>query len=372
VIRITPVLSEAETAESENRHSDKDSCNATTDGKKEHHKNSSRAAANSDKDIKIFYCGYMTSPFAVQDKGFLESAYTVSVFNLSESAATFSQVPGYLLKCFTKILPGVWKNDIVWVWGADYPSIPLMVFAKLFGKKIVFNLFGVEVYPPNELGYGFRMQKMRGAVSKWLMYNADMNIPMSDAYWDYLIRYIPLAPAWVMPGCVDATLYKPNYCTKEDLAVTAYCDYKLSLLIKGIPTFEAAMMQSRIRMEVIHNRSHQTQIEAFLRAKVYCQLSFTEQFGMSLLEAMACGCVPVVANRDGLPELVGNAGIVIPYGDPAALVKAIRIAIRMDGAVARARAEEFSVERKKMHMHNIITVIMNRDKSVGELLEMME
>jgi glycosyltransferase involved in cell wall biosynthesis len=314
----------------------------------------------------------MTSPFAVQDKEFLESAYAVSVFNLSESASTFRQVPGYLVKCFTKLLPGVWKNDIVWVWGADYPSVPLLVFAKLFGKKIVFNLFGVEVYPPNEIGYGFRMQKVRGAVSKWLMSHADMNVPMSDAYWDYLTEYIPDAYAWVMPGCVDASLYKPNYSKKEDVAVTAYCDYKLSPVIKGIPVFEAAMRQSRHRMEMIHNRSHKTQIEAFLRAKVYCQLSFTEQFGMSLLEAMACGCVPVVSDRDGLPELVGKAGVVVPYGNAAETLKGIRVAMHMDGAVARARAEKFSVEQKKMHMQNIIRIVMNRGKSFGELLEMME
>lgn len=371
MIRITPILSGAETAGSlsTTRSVEKDSCNVTTETD---NTIISRAAVNSEKGIRIFYCGYMTSPFAVQDKEFLETTYAVTVFNLSESAATFSQVPGYLVKCFTKLLPGVLNNDIVWVWGADYPSVPLMIFAKLFRKKIVFNLFGVEVYPPNELGYGFRMQKVRGAVTKWLMSHADMNVPMSDAYWDYLTSYIPDAYAWTMPGCIDASQFKPNYCTKEDVAVTAYCDYKLSPVVKGIPVFESAMLQSRIRMEVIHNRSYKTQIEAFLRAKVYCQLSFTEQFGMSLLEAMACGCVPVVSDRDGLPELIGNAGIVIPYGDPAALVNAIKIAIRMDGAVARARAEKFSVEQKKMHMHNIIKIVMNRDKSFKELLEMME
>ena len=175
-----------------------------------------------------------------------------------------------------------------------------------------------------------------------------------------------------MPGCVDTSLYKPNYAAKDEMAVTAYCDYKLSPKIKGIDTFTAAQHQSRIPMGVIHNRSHKTQIEAFLRAKVYCQLSFTEQFGMSLLEAMACGCVPVVSDRDSLPELIGKAGIIVPYGDVAATLKAIRVAMHMDGAVARARAEKFSVEQKKMHMNNIIRVVMNRGKSFGQLLEMIE
>lgn len=314
----------------------------------------------------------MNSPFAYQDRSYLADAYTVSTFNLSESASSFSQVPGYLVKCITTILPGVWKNDIVWIWGADYPAVPFLILSKLFRKKIIIALFGVEVCPPNEIGYGFRMQKVRGAVSKWLMQNADMNIPMSSAYWDYLTEYIPDAYAWVIPGCVDASLYKPNYKAKDNMAVTAYCDYKLSPTIKGIDTFMAAQRQSRIPMGVIHNRSHETQIEAFLRAKVYCQLSFTEQFGMSLLEAMACGCVPVVSDRDGLPDMIGKCGIVVPYGDPAAVINAIAVACHMDGQRARARAETFSVEQKKMHMHNIIKIVMNRDKSFKELLEMME
>jgi glycosyltransferase involved in cell wall biosynthesis len=321
---------------------------------------------------KILYCGYMTSPFAVEDRDYLASAYAVTTFNLSATAATFNQIPAYLLKCFTDILPGVWKNDIVWIWGADYPAVPFMIFCKLFRKKIVIALFGVEVCPPNEIGYGFRMQKWRGKVSKWLMKNADMNIPMSDAYWDMLTEYVPGCYAWTMPGCVDASLYNPDYSLKEEIAVTAYCDYKLSPVIKGIPVFQAAQMQSRKKMILIHNRSHRTQIEAFLRAKVYCQLSFTEQFGMSLLEAMACGCVPVVSDRDGLPELIGKSGIVVPYGNVAETIRAVNVAMHLDGERARERAETFSVEQKKVHMHNIIRVVLNRGKSFGELMEMIE
>jgi glycosyltransferase involved in cell wall biosynthesis len=314
----------------------------------------------------------MNSPFAVEDRDYLASAYTVTTFNLSDSAATFSQVPGYLVKCFTEILPGVFRNDIVWIWGADYPALPFLIFCKLFRKKIIIALFGVEVCPPNEIGYGFRMQGFRGKVSKFLMSHADMNLPMSSAYWDILTEYIPDVYAWTMPGCVDISLYKPNFAAKEDLAVTAYCDYKLSPVIKGIPVFQAAQMQSRCKMQTIRNRSHTTQIEAFLRAKVYCQLSFTEQFGMSLLEAMACGCVPVVSDRDGLPELIGGSGIVVPYGDVAETVKAIDRAMHLDGKRARDRAEAFSVEQKKVHMHNVIRIVTNRGKSLGELLEMIE
>lgn len=47
---------------------------------------------------------------------------------------------------------------------------------------------------------------------------------------------------------------------------------------------------------------------------VYCFPSMVgeETFGLALLETMACGVPPVVPKLDGLPEVVGDAGIVVP------------------------------------------------------------
>lgn len=44
-----------------------------------------------------------------------------------------------------------------------------------------------------------------------------------------------------------------------------------------------------------------------------------EPFGLVALEGMACGCVVVVANSGGLPEVVGPCGPVVPKNDPSAL-----------------------------------------------------
>ena len=57
------------------------------------------------------------------------------------------------------------------------------------------------------------------------------------------------------------------------------------------------------------------QLSRFLNAfDVYCFPSMVgeETFGLALLETMACGIPPVVPRLDGLPEVVGDAGIVVP------------------------------------------------------------
>ena len=56
------------------------------------------------------------------------------------------------------------------------------------------------------------------------------------------------------------------------------------------------------------------ELARFLSAfDVYCFPSMVgeETFGLALLETMACGVPPVVPNLDGLPEVVGDAGLVV-------------------------------------------------------------
>ncbi|MET0400370.1 MAG: glycosyltransferase [Longimicrobiaceae bacterium] len=62
---------------------------------------------------------------------------------------------------------------------------------------------------------------------------------------------------------------------------------------------------------------------------------WAEQFGRILVEAMACG-VPVVASRSGeIPHVVGDAGVLVPEGDAAALRDALERLAADAGARAR-------------------------------------
>jgi glycosyltransferase involved in cell wall biosynthesis len=59
-------------------------------------------------------------------------------------------------------------------------------------------------------------------------------------------------------------------------------------------------------------------------AALLCYPSLYEGFGLPPLEAMACGCPVVTSNISSLPEVVGEAGIMVNPYDTRSLVQAMR------------------------------------------------
>jgi len=79
--------------------------------------------------------------------------------------------------------------------------------------------------------------------------------------------------------------------------------------------------------------------------------SLYEGFGLTPLEAMACGAPVVAADSSCTPEVVGDAGLLVPPGDVAGFADAI-IRVLSDDTTARRmraqgfdRAQQFSWER---------------------------
>jgi glycosyltransferase involved in cell wall biosynthesis len=75
-------------------------------------------------------------------------------------------------------------------------------------------------------------------------------------------------------------------------------------------------------------------------------INFDEPFGLSVIEAMACG-TPVIANRRGsMPELIEHGVTGFLVDSPAEAIAAIDRAADLDRALIRQRVvERFSVER---------------------------
>lgn len=95
-------------------------------------------------------------------------------------------------------------------------------------------------------------------------------------------------------------------------------------------------------------------------AEVFVFPSFYEGFGLPLLEAMACGTPVIASNTSSLPEVVGDAAILIEPGNVSELSKAIEKVITDENIrkdlvnKGLNRVKSFSVE-----------------KTAGEILEIL-
>lgn len=109
--------------------------------------------------------------------------------------------------------------------------------------------------------------------------------------------------------------------------------------------------------------------EAYLRFDVVVVPSLTtpswaEQFCRVAVEAMAAGAVVVASDSGALPEVVGDAGLIVPENDAQALAAALR-RLAADSALCarltdagRVRAEEFSwsnVARQQLEFYERVS-----------------
>jgi hypothetical protein len=303
--------------------------------------------------MKIFFVGDLRSPFIVQNLKLLSEQHDVTIFDLGLYSTSFWQISSYIIYSFL-----TWRSirysDIVWVWFADYPAIPFVILSKIFKIPIVVNVGGWEVCKYPEINYGSQLNPIRGYVTRWILRNCTACICMSNAYFKIIKNVEQKSNVYVILGFVNTNLCFVILPEKHGV-VTAVCTSHTKLL-KGIPDFEQATKD--IDAKVIKNVSHDHLLFALKHAKVYCQLSYTESFGITLLEAMACGCVPVVTNRDALPEVVGDAGVVVHYGNVSEIKSGILKALTMSGDAARERAKLFTEEKTRLLINELLEKII--------------
>ena len=72
-------------------------------------------------------------------------------------------------------------------------------------------------------------------------------------------------------------------------------------------------------------------------ADALCYPSRYEGFGLPPLEAMACGCPVLCSRASSLPEVVGDAGILLPFGDSSAWAHALEKLLASPAVQARWR-----------------------------------
>ena len=273
------------------------------------------------------------------------------------------------------VVRGVLRADVVFGWFASWHTFFPITLAWLLRKPSVLIIGGFDTANMPDIGYGYQQGGLRRHASRWIMRRARRLVTNSEYSRSEIARNTPIPPARVRVihhGVPDPFGEQPG--EKEREALTVGAINRGTLVQKGqIPFVEAARRLPDVRftfagkwldgsVDQLRERagdnvsftgwlSDQDLHAAYRRAAVYVQASRHEGFGLAVAEAMLAGCVPVVMNVTAMPEVVGDAGILIDSQAPEQVADGVRRALDLDpDAAARARERiltEFPMERRR-------------------------
>ena len=328
--------------------------------------------------VRICFVGSGIS-FIEQDRKLLESlGYDVDQH--SYKGNLFS----YLLSYSREIKRAVKDADIVFGWFASWETIPAVYYAKRYGKKSIVVTGGYDVVYMPEIKYGAFTNNKEKMSARYVLNNADLLLPFSYHSKDeILLRSTPNNIKVVYIG-VNSHKFKVKK-NKQNIAITVGGVNQSNLKRKGIEYFvKAAKYLPEVPFCVIGKCSDDAVdylasvasdnvtftgfvsdaelLDWYQKSKVYVQVSAHEGFGLAMAEAMLCGNVPVITIKGAIPEVVGNAGIYVNYGDEKATADAIKVALEssedMRKAARRRIENHFSLEERENKLKDIVDTVL--------------
>jgi len=292
------------------------------------------------------------SSFVQTDFEILSATYSVEKYHYLPVKGVF-QNGWQILRQFFFLLFRGWKFDQIYCWFADYHSFLPVLFAKIFRKKSLIVIGGYDVCRIRKLNYGAFCSSFRGWFCANSMKLTDWMLPVSN--------FVDRKAGVIAPHTNRSRIYncismEPEagypYVKTDTILTVGLINNDRTFYLKGIDTFiETARLLPAFRFQVVGiNRvilarklgniplnvtlfekvEHAELIDFYKNAKVYCQLSRSESFGLSILEAMTFGDFPIVTREGGMPEVVGNLGTVVER-DPQVIADLIEHRILSDG-----------------------------------------
>jgi glycosyltransferase involved in cell wall biosynthesis len=324
-------------------------------------------------------------PFVKMDLALMREMYAVEEFSLRSARRTRPSL----------INPDLWRavarNDLVFGWfGSDCAAVPLV--ARALGRPSIIVAGGGDVVSVPSIGYGMSARSRLDRLAILLGYRAATRLLLfSESSRDAALRLPGLKP-WRLTAlhlAVDTERFRPLG-PKAPEALTVGIVTTSNLSRKGLSRFvEMAALVPQLRFvlcgkpdepaavaQLTHGAPPNFEYKGFLdddsllsayqRAAFYAQMSVHEGFGVSMAEAMACECIPLVSREGAIPEVVGDAGIYVPHDDAAAAAKALMRVLRdpASGEIARrARrriVERFSPSKRREGLREAIEDILRR------------
>ena len=123
-------------------------------------------------------------------------------------------------------------------------------------------------------------------------------------------------------------VHQNNLCSGAELMI-------VGLFRRDIPGFESTLRDIRrrnrgIKITLTGYVPDSEILSLYEEADIFVYPSLYEGFGLPVLEAMACGCPVIGSNVTSLPEVVGEAGMLVDPYDVEALARAMSAVLQDD------------------------------------------
>ncbi len=318
------------------------------------------------------------------------------------------------IRSFFSYLFRIPKYDLIYSWFADYHTYLPVMIGKLLGKRSIICAGGYECtyIPEIEMGVytgeSFK-KKMRRFCTTHSLLNCSLILPVDETLIENVNTYIyssdptrtPLRDGIrnMIPGIktpmktvrlgYDPMIFRRVQSVKNERAVVSagMITNKYEFMRKGFDVlFECAKIMPDVKfiliglndehfnmlnssglnnLELHRKVSYDELIRLYSSAKVYSQLSLFEGMPSTNCEAMLCGCIPVGSDVNGIPDIIGDTGIVVTKKDITLISNSISQALELPestGIRARERiCSMFEIGKREREITEIVNHITNAD-----------
>jgi glycosyltransferase involved in cell wall biosynthesis len=281
------------------------------------------------------------------------------------------------------VMRGVLRADLVLGWFASWHSFFPVTLAWLLRKPSLMIVGGFDTANMPDIDYGYQQGGLRRWASRWIMKRARLLVTNSSYSRSEIEANTPIPSERVTVvhhGVPDPFGELPAG-AKERMALTVGTLVRRTLVQKGQrPFVEASSLLPDVRFVLVGRweddaveqlraiaapnvdftgrLSDEKLHEAYARAAVYVQASRHEGFGLAVAEAMLAGCVPVVMDVTAMPEVVGDAGVLISSQEPEEVAAGIERALALGPEAARRARErilrEFPLARRREALLRVV------------------
>jgi glycosyltransferase involved in cell wall biosynthesis len=286
--------------------------------------------------------------------------------------------------------------DFYFIWWWQWGFLPML--KNIFRRRpcLVTGVFDFR-WP---LGAGDYFH--RPAWQQWLMRyalkRAAVNVFVSEVEYREVSQALVVANPLYIPLVVDTEVFRQGTESRQNFALTVASMNRgnsfrkcvpeivrtiplvrqkhpeMRFVIAGekgseFPALEKLARELGVREQVefpgVITREHK--IDLMQRCKLYISPSWYEGFGLTILEAMSCGA-PVISSPVGaVPEVVGDAGLLVDGTSPEAIAAAVNRYLEDDalreelGRRARRRAQAvFPFSRRKQDLERVISEMLRQ------------